>query len=90
VRYNFASFYYSGSVDELAAELQLKPAPTVRTYGFSPRDDGFITEPKRRGRGVVSNVQLYLDLINSRRGRTGSAIRQQLLATENGGYEPKE
>jgi len=59
---------------------------------FTPGTMGFITEPKRRGRAVVSNVQLYLDLINfkGRGEEQAAAIRHNCWATENGGYEPKE
>lgn len=83
VRYNFASFYYSGSVDELAAELQLKPAPSgANVWIFTPWDDGIYYGAQNVGdAAVVSNVQLYLDLINfkGRGEEQAAAIRQQLL-----------
>ncbi len=83
VRYNFASFYYSGSVDELAAELQLKPAPSgANVWIFIPGDDGIYYGAQNVGDvAVASNVQLYLDLINfkGRGEEQAAAIRQQLL-----------
>src|SRR5258708_18064324 len=83
VRYNFASFYYSGSVDELAAELQLKPAPSgANVWIFTPGDDGIYYGAQNVGDVPgVSYVQLYLDLMNfkGRGEEQAAAITAQLL-----------
>jgi len=69
--------------DGLAAELQLKPASSgANVWIFTPGDDGIYYGAQNVGDvAVVSNVQLYLDLINfkGRGEEQAAAIRQQLL-----------
>lgn len=83
VRYNFASFYYSGSMDELTGDLKLKAAPSgANVWILNPADDGIYYGMRNVGDlAVVSNVQLYLDLINfkGRGEEQAAAIREQLL-----------
>lgn len=83
VRYNFASFYYSGSMDELTAELKLKAAPSgANVWILNPADDGIYYGIRNVGDlAVVSNLQLYLDLVNykGRGEEQAAAIREQLL-----------
>jgi len=93
VRYNFASFYYSGSVDELAAELQLKPHQRCERMDFHSGDDGFITEPKTSGRsGRIERAAVSgFDQFQRTRGGTGcrnSPATVGLLTMAE--YEPKE
>jgi hypothetical protein len=66
VRYNFASFYYSGSAEEVTGELKLKPTLSgANVWIFTPRDEGIYWGTQQAGNlAVVSNVQLYLDLTN--------------------------
>ena len=83
VRYNFASFYYLGRPEELVKELEIKPVPTgANVWVFKPADEGvYYGLQKREGMAIVSNVQLYLDLINfkGRGEEQAAAIREQSL-----------
>lgn len=83
VRYNFTTFYYSGVLDDLIKELEIKPVPTgANVWVFEPIDEGvYYGLQERDGIPVVSNVQLYLDLINFKgRGEEQAAeIREQAL-----------
>jgi Transcriptional regulator, AbiEi antitoxin, Type IV TA system len=83
VRYNFAAFYYSGPAGELAEELQLKAVPSgANAWVLLPRDEGVYWGTEQIADAtVVSNVQLYLDLINfkGRGEEQATAIREQRL-----------
>lgn len=83
VRYNFDSFYYSGSLDELTAELKLKAAPSgANVWILNPADDGMYYGMRNVGdMAVVSTLQLYLDLanFNGRGEEQAAAIRERLL-----------
>jgi hypothetical protein len=83
VRYNFASFYYSGSAEEVTSELKLKATPSgANVWIFIPRDEGMYWGTQQAGNlAVVSNVQLYLDLINfkGRGEEQATALREQRL-----------
>jgi len=83
VRSNFGAFYFSGSTPELEQELQLKPtASGANVWVFRPYDEGvYYGEQTIETLSVVSNVQLYLDLINyqGRGEEQATAIREQLL-----------
>lgn len=84
VKYNFAGFYFSGSTPELEQELQLKPVESgANVWVFRPYDEGvFYGVQTVDALSVVSNVQLYLDLITDQ-GKRGeeqaTAIRERLL-----------
>ncbi len=83
VRYNFASFYYSGPTEEVISELKLKPTPSgANVWIFTPRDEGMYWGTQQAGElAIVSNVQLYLDLINfkGRGEEQATALREQRL-----------
>jgi Transcriptional regulator, AbiEi antitoxin, Type IV TA system len=86
VRYHFASFYFSGSTPELELELQLNPVESdANVWVLRPHDEGvFYGVQTVDTLSVVSNVQLYLDLINNyqeggRCGEQAMTIRMQLL-----------
>jgi hypothetical protein len=83
VRSNFGAFYFSGSTPELEQELQLKPtASGANVWVFLPYDEGvYYGEQTIETLSVVSNVQLYLDLVNyqGRGEEQATAIREQLL-----------
>jgi hypothetical protein len=83
VRYNFASFYYSGSTQEVASELKLKPTLSgANVWILTPRDEGVYWGAQQAGDfAIVSNVQLYLDLMNfkGRGEEQATALREQQL-----------
>ena len=86
VGYNFASFYFSGSTPELELELRLKPdKSSANVWVLRPYDEGvFYGVQTVDTLSVVSNVQLYLDLIHNyqeggRGGEQATAIRERLL-----------
>ena len=83
VRSNFGAFYFSGATPELEQELHLKPTTSgANVWVFRPYDEGvYYGEQTIETLSVVSNVQLYLDLINyqGRGEEQATAIREQLL-----------
>ena len=83
VRFNFAAFYLSGSPLELEPALQMKPTSSgANVWVFRPFDEGvYYGLQNRDGISVVSNIQLYLDLINfpGRGEEQANAIRERLL-----------
>jgi hypothetical protein len=83
VRYNFAAFYFSGSIRELEQQLDISPTTTgANVWVFRPFDEGvYYGMQKRDDISIASNVQLYLDLINFRgRGEEqATAIRERVL-----------
>ena len=83
VRYNFAAFYFSRSTLELEQQLEITQTSSGANVWVSrPFDDGvYYGLQNRDGLSVVSNVQLYLDLINYRgRGEEqANAVRERLL-----------
>ena len=83
VRYNFTSFYLSSALDDFAKDLEIKPVPTgANVWVFQPRDEGvYYGLQECDGISLVSNVQLYLDLINfqGRGEEQAAAIREQTL-----------
>lgn len=83
VRYNFASFYYSGSTEEVASELKLKPTPSgANVWILTARDEGvYWGAQQAEDFAIVSNVQLYLDLMNfkGRGEEQATALREQRL-----------
>lgn len=83
VRYNFASFYFSGRKEDITERLNLKTVTTgANLWVFKPEDDGvYYGVQKVEGLRIASNLQLYLDLITfkGRGEEQADAIRQQLL-----------
>jgi hypothetical protein len=83
VRYNFAAFYFSGSAAELERDIDIRPTSSgANLWLLRPFDDGvYYGLQNRNGMSVVSNVQLYLDLINykGRGEEQATAIRERLL-----------
>lgn len=83
VRYNFAAFYFSGSMRELERELAISPTTSgANVWVFRPFDEGvYYGMQKRDGISVASSVQLYLDLINykGRGEEQATAIRERIL-----------
>jgi hypothetical protein len=83
VRYNFASFYYSGPTEEVVRELMLKASPSgANVWILTPRDEGVYWGTQQAGElALVSNVQLYLDLVNfkGRGEEQATALREQKL-----------
>jgi hypothetical protein len=83
VRYNFAAFYFSGSMLELEQAIEIKPTSSgANVWVFRPFDDGvYYGIQNREGMSVASDVQLYLDLINykGRGEEQATAIRERLL-----------
>jgi hypothetical protein len=83
VRYNFAAFYFSGSMLELERELGIAPTSSgANVWVFRPFDDGvYYGMENREGVSVASNVQLYLDLIKykGRGEEQAMAIRERVL-----------
>lgn len=83
VRYNFASFYYSGKPDELAKDLKIKSVSSgANVWVFKPVDEGiYYGLQEVGGLAVASNLQLYLDLVNfkGRGEEQAAAIREQFL-----------
>jgi hypothetical protein len=83
VRYNFASFYFSGREEDIIEPLKLKTVTTgANLWIFKPEDDGVYYRLQQvENLRVASNLQLYLDLINfkGRGEEQADAIRQQLL-----------
>jgi len=83
VRYNFAAFYFSGSMLELERELAISPTSSgANVWVFRPFDDGvYYGMQNREGISIASNVQLYLDLINfkGRGEEQATAIRERVL-----------
>jgi hypothetical protein len=83
VRYNFAAFYFSGSILELEEQLAVRPTSSgANLWVFRPFDDGvYYGMQNRDGISVASNVQLYLDLINfkGRGEEQATALRERLL-----------
>lgn len=83
VRYNFTAFYFSGSMPELQQQLELKPTSSgANVWVFRPYDEGvYYGMQTIETVSVVSNVQLYLDLINyqGRGEEQAAAIRERLL-----------
>jgi hypothetical protein len=83
VRYNFASFYFSGRNEDITEPLKLKSVTTgANVWIFRPQDDGvYYGLQQIEGLRVASNLQLYLDLINfkGRGEEQAGAIREQLL-----------
>lgn len=83
VRYNFAAFYFSGSMLELERELEIKQTSSgANLWVFRPFDEGvYYGMQNHEGVSVASNVQLYLDLINykGRGEEQATAIRERLL-----------
>lgn len=83
VRYNFASFYYSGRPDELVKEIEIKPvASGANVWVFEPADEGvYYGLQERDGMAIASSLQLYLDLVNfkGRGEEQAAAIREQSL-----------
>jgi hypothetical protein len=83
VRYNFAAFYFSGSIGELEQQVDIRPTTTgANVWVFRPFDEGvYYGLQKRDDVSIASNVQLYLDLINfkGRGEEQASAIRERLL-----------
>lgn len=83
VRYNFAAFYFSGSMRELERELAISPTTSgANVWVFRPFDEGvYYGMQKRDGISIASSVQLYLDLINykGRGEEQATAIRERIL-----------
>lgn len=83
VRYNFAAFYFSGSMPELERELAISPTTSgANVWVFRPFDEGvYYGMQKPDGISIASNVQLYLDLINykGRGEEQATAIRERIL-----------
>ena len=83
VRYNFAAFYFSGSMPELERELAIGPTSSgANVWVLRPFDDGvYYGMQNRDGISIASNVQLYLDLINfkGRGEEQAAAIRERVL-----------
>lgn len=83
VRYNFAAFYFSGSIGDLDQELSIRPtASGANVWVFRPFDEGvYYGMQKRDGISIASDVQLYLDLINfkGRGEEQARAIREKVL-----------
>jgi hypothetical protein len=83
MRYNFSAFYFSGSMLELEQQLELKPTDSgANVWAFLPFDDGvYYGMQNVGGMQVVSNVQLYLDLINykGRGEEQARPIRESLM-----------
>jgi hypothetical protein len=83
VRYNFAAFYFSGATPDLEKQLELKPTLSgANVWVFRPFDEGvYYGVQTIESVSVVSNVQLYLDLINyqGRGEEQAAAIRERLL-----------
>ena len=83
VRYNFAAFYFSGSMLDLERELGIAPTSSgANVWVFQPFDDGvYYGMQNRDGVSVASNVQLYLDLINykGRGEEQAAALRERAL-----------
>lgn len=83
VRSNFSAFYISGSMLELEQQLELKSADSgANVWAFRPFDEGvYYGMQQVGGLQIVSNIQLYLDLINHKgRGEEQAiAIRERLL-----------
>lgn len=83
VRYNFAAFYFSGSAAELERDIEIRATSSgANLWLLRPFDDGvYYGLQNRDGMSVVSNVQLYLDLINykGRGEEQATAIRERLL-----------
>ncbi len=82
-RYNMASSYFSGNVDELKKTLDLKEVSSgANVIILKPYDDGiYYGVQEVRSLKVVSPVQLYLDLYNYKgRGREQAEfLREQVL-----------
>jgi len=83
VRYNFAAFYFSGSMRELERELAISPTTSgANVWVFRPFDEGvYYGMQTRDGISIASSVQLYLDLINykGRGEEQATAIRERIL-----------
>jgi hypothetical protein len=83
VRYNFAAFYFSGSMHELERSLGITATSSgANVWVFRPFDDGvYYGMQNREGISVASNVQLYLDLINfkGRGEEQAAALRERVL-----------
>ena len=83
VRYNFAAFYFSGSMRELERELAVSPTTSgANVWVFRPFDESvYYGMQTRDGVVIASNVQLYLDLINykGRGEEQAKAIRERIL-----------
>lgn len=83
VRYNFASFYFSGREEDIIEPLKLKTVTTgANLWIFKPEDDDvYYGLQQIENLWVASSLQLYLDLINfkGRGEEQADAIRQQLL-----------
>lgn len=83
VRYNFAAFYFSGSMRELERELAISPTTSgANVWVFRPFDEGvYYGMQMRDGISIASSVQLYLDLINykGRGEEQATAIRERIL-----------
>jgi hypothetical protein len=83
VRYNFAAFYFSGSILELEQELGISPTSSgANVWVFRPFDEGvYYGMQNREGMSIASNVQLYLDLFKykGRGEEQATAIRERVL-----------
>jgi hypothetical protein len=72
VRTNQTFFYFSGNIEKLTKETELKPITSgANVIILKPYDEGvYYGIQKVQKRNVVSNIQLYLDLYNYKgRGR---------------------
>jgi len=83
VRYNFAAFYFSGSILEVEQELGISPTSSgANVWVFRPFDEGvYYGMQNREGMSIASNVQLYLDLFKykGRGEEQATAIRERVL-----------
>ena len=83
VRYNFAAFYFSGSILEVEQELGINPTSSgANVWVFRPFDEGvYYGMQNREGMSIASNVQLYLDLFKykGRGEEQATAIRERVL-----------
>jgi hypothetical protein len=65
VRYNFTSFYYSGSADKVTSELKLKPTPSgANVWIFTPRDEGAYWGTQQAGNLAVVSKRTTLSRLD--------------------------